>query len=203
MLPVARKPIVQYVVEELVRNGIQEILFVTGRSKSSIENHFDDDPELERTLTATKKTEFLKEIAFGDLGAHFLYTRQRVQRGLGDAILCGESFAAEDAFVVALGDSILGLNATSTVVTKMMEVFESKRASCVIAVEEVPREETRHYGIVKPETLDGDSFRIVAGDLRHDPADRSGQAGRDSDHRCDPAVVRRGQTRHGGQAATE
>src|SRR5579864_9064152 len=86
MLPVGRKPIVQYVVEELVQNGIEQILFVTGRGKSSIENHFDHDPELVRTLTNAKKTELLEELSFESLRTHFFYTRQRLQMGLGDAI---------------------------------------------------------------------------------------------------------------------
>ena len=83
MLPVARKPIVQYVVEELVQNGIEQILFVTGRNKASIENHFDHDPELVRTLTAANKKELLEELGFEELQAHFFYTRQRLQKGLG------------------------------------------------------------------------------------------------------------------------
>src|SRR6266446_5323722 len=162
MLPVARKPIVQYVVEELVSNGIQQILFVTGRSKASIENHFDHDPELYQALTHGKKMDLLKDIDFESLKAHFFYTRQRHQRGLGDAIMCGENFAGEKPFLVALGDSILGLNAVSRAVSRMADVFESKRASCVIAVEEVPPEETRHYGIVQPENGGReDVFRIV------------------------------------------
>jgi len=160
MLPVARKPIVQYVVEELVSNGIQQILFVTGRSKASIENHFDHDPELFRALSDGHKHELLRELDFEALKANFFYTRQRLQKGLGDAVLCGESFAGEEPFLVALGDSILGLNAVSRAVSRMAEVYESRRASCVIAVEEVPREETRHYGIVQPEE-NGDVFRIV------------------------------------------
>jgi len=86
MLPVARKPIVQYVVEELVSNGIQQILFVTGRGKSTIENHFDHDPELARALTAANKQDLLKELDFEALKANFFYTRQRFQKGLGDAI---------------------------------------------------------------------------------------------------------------------
>ena len=86
MLPVARKPIVQYVVEELVQNGIEQILFVTGRNKASIENHFDHDPELVRTLTAANKKDLLGELGFEELQAHFFYTRQRLQKGLGDAI---------------------------------------------------------------------------------------------------------------------
>lgn len=175
MLPVARKPIVQYVVEELVNNGIEQILFVTGRSKTSIENHFDHDPELARALSANNKKDLLSEIELDDLRAKFFYTRQKLQKGLGDAVLCGENFAGDDAFLVALGDSILGLNASSRVVTRMAEVFETSRASCVIAVEEVPIEETSHYGIVKPEivkpeSLDGDAFRVV--DLIEKPASK-------------------------------
>jgi UTP--glucose-1-phosphate uridylyltransferase len=161
MLPVARKPIVQYVVEELVSNGIQQMLFVTGRNKSSIENHFDHDPELFRTLTDGHKQELLEEVDFQRLQAHFFYTRQRFQKGLGDAVLCGENFAGEEPFLVALGDSILGLHAVSRAVSRMADVYESKHASCVIAVEEVPREETRHYGIVQPENGAEDVFRIV------------------------------------------
>src|SRR5215467_10746298 len=160
MLPVARKPIVQYVVEELVSNGIQQVLFVTGRSKASIENHFDHDPELFNVLTQSKKHELLKDIDFETLRANFFYTRQRLQRGLGDAIMCAENFAGEEPFLVALGDSILGLNAVSQAVSRMAEVFDDKRASCVIAVEEVPREETSHYGIVQPESAE-DVFRVV------------------------------------------
>ncbi len=162
MLPVARKPIVQYVVEELVSNGIQHILFVTGRSKASIENHFDHDPELFRSLTDAKKHHLLQEVDFAPLKANFFYTRQRLQKGLGDAVLCGENFAGEEPFLVALGDSILGLHAVSRAVSRMAEVFDSTGASCVIAVEEVPREETRHYGIVKPAGGAGDICRVAS-----------------------------------------
>ena len=161
MLPVARKPIVQYVVEELVSNGIRQILFVTGRNKASIENHFDDDPELFRALSETNRRELLEEMNFKGMATNFFYTRQREQRGLGDAVLCGENFAGEEPFLVALGDSILGLNAKSTVVARLAEVFEQKHASCVIAVEEVPHEQTGLYGIVQPETKVDDSFRVV------------------------------------------
>jgi UTP--glucose-1-phosphate uridylyltransferase len=161
MLPVARKPIVQYVVEELVSNGIQQILFVTGRNKGSIENHFDHEPELFRALSEANKQDLLKELDFEALKAHFFYTRQRQQKGLGDAVLCAENFAGEEPFLVALGDSILGLHAVSRAVSRMADVYDSKRASCVIAVEEVPREETSHYGIVQPEDGPADVFRIV------------------------------------------
>jgi UTP--glucose-1-phosphate uridylyltransferase len=134
-------------------------LFVTGRNKASIENHFDTDPELMRTLA--NRPDLLKELDFEGLKAHFFYTRQRLQKGLGDAILCAENFAGEEPFVVALGDSILGLHAVSRAVSRMADVFEERHASCVVAVEEVPREETAHYGIVQPENGEDDTFRIV------------------------------------------
>jgi UTP--glucose-1-phosphate uridylyltransferase len=161
MLTVARKPIVQYVAEELVANGIQQILFVTSRAKTSIENHFDSDPELVRTLTAANKTDLLNDLRFENLHTHFFYTRQRVQRGLGDAILCGENFAGEQPFVVALGDSIVGLNAQSKAVSRMMELFETKHASCVIAVEEVPMEATMNYGVIRGDFNGEGYFRVL------------------------------------------
>ena len=161
MLPVARKPIVQYVAEELVANGIDQILFVTGRNKASIENHFDLDPELMRALKDGNKQELLDELQFESLKTHYFYTRQRMQKGLGDAILCGENFAGEQPFAVALGDSILGLHGQSQVLSRMIEMFESRTASCVIAVEEVPREETSHYGVIEPGDGLGGGIRVV------------------------------------------
>jgi UTP--glucose-1-phosphate uridylyltransferase len=161
MLTVARKPIVQYVAEELVANGIEQILFVTSRAKTSIENHFDNDPELARMLAAANKSDLLAELQFDDLQTHFFYTRQRVQRGLGDAILCGENFAGEQPFVVALGDSIVGLNAQSRALSRMIDLFESKHASCVVAVEEVPIEETMHYGVIRADSGADGFYRVL------------------------------------------
>jgi UTP--glucose-1-phosphate uridylyltransferase len=161
MLTVARKPIVQYVAEELVANGIEQILFVTSRNKTSIENHFDSDPELIRALTASNKQNLLDEIVFDRGQAHFFYTRQSVQRGLGDAIQCGENFAGQQPFVVALGDSIVGLHAESRTIARMIEIFETRHASAVVAVEEVPREQTSHYGVVQVEAADNGAYRVL------------------------------------------
>jgi UTP--glucose-1-phosphate uridylyltransferase len=161
MLPVARKPIVQYVAEELSANGLSQILFITGRGKNSIENHFDLDPELNRMLEKTKKTDLMAELRYEEMGAQYYYTRQREQNGLGDAILCGENFAGEQPFVVALGDSILGLHANSRTLKKMVDLFEERGASAVVAVEEVPREETMHYGVIAPADSEGDIMRVV------------------------------------------
>jgi UTP--glucose-1-phosphate uridylyltransferase len=170
MLPVARKPVVQYVAEELVANSVEEILFVTGRNKTSIEDHFDHDPELMSLLRTGNKQELLEELRFEELQARFYYTRQRFQKGLGDAILCGESFVGERPFVVALGDSILGLHATSRTVHRMSELFSSRHASCVIAVEEVPQDQVRHYGIVEPADGGDSCFRVRNVLEKPDPA---------------------------------
>jgi UTP--glucose-1-phosphate uridylyltransferase len=161
MLAVARKPIVQYVAEELVGNGLQQILFVTGRNKNSIENHFDHDPMLHRILEEGNKKDLLAAQDLSDLKAKYFYTRQPFQNGLGDAILCGESFAGQSPFVVALGDSIIGLHGQSRSLSRMIELFEDRRASCIIAVEEVPPEEVSHYGIVEPADVEGDMMRVA------------------------------------------
>ena len=160
MLPVARKPIVQYVAEELVANGVNQLLFVTGRNKSSIENHFDSDPELMRVLESTNKQELLDELRFEELQANFFYTRQRQQKGLGDAILCGENFVGEQPFIVALGDSILGMNGESKAVKRLSDLFVEMRASCVIAVEEVGEDEVSNYGIIDPGEGEDDWVRV-------------------------------------------
>jgi UTP--glucose-1-phosphate uridylyltransferase len=150
MLPVGRKPVVQYVVEELARCGIDRLLFVTGPGKTAIENHFDIDAELITNLRETGREELLAELAFEREDVEYFYTRQRRQLGLGHAVLCARGIVGEQCFAVALGDSIIGLNAESRVVRTMIEAFETQRADAVIALEEVPPEDVVHYGIARP-----------------------------------------------------
>jgi UTP--glucose-1-phosphate uridylyltransferase len=169
MLPVGRKPVVQYVVEELEANGVRQILFVTGRNKSSIEDHFDFDLELTRHLREAGKEDLLPELQYERLKLEIFYSRQRRQRGLGDAVACAEHFTRDQPFVVALGDSILGLHGTSRAVEGMIEAFERRKAACVIAVEEVPPDEVHRYGIVRAAT-DATVFRITDLVEKPDPA---------------------------------
>ena len=150
MLPVGRKPVVQYIVEELALSGIRRLLFITGPGKTSIENHFDLNAELIAYLRETGKEELLEELDFERQGLEYFYTRQRKQLGLGHAVLCARPLIGEQPFVVALGDSIIGLNAQSLIVRRMVEEFDRSRADAVIAFEEVPREEVIHYGIARP-----------------------------------------------------
>lgn len=154
MLPVGRKPVVQYVVEELARCGISRLLFVTGPGKTAIENHFDIDAELVAFLRETGKEELLAELAFEREDLEYFYTRQRRPLGLGHAVLCARPVVGSQPFVVALGDSIIGLNAQSRIVRVMIEQFEAARADAVIAFEQVPCEDVIYYGIARPRGRD-------------------------------------------------
>jgi UTP--glucose-1-phosphate uridylyltransferase len=161
MLPVGRKPVVQYVVEELAQCGVRRLLFVTGPGKSSIENHFDVNAELITFLRETGKEELLEELDFERQSLEYCYTRQRRQLGLGHAVLTARPFVGQQAFVVALGDSIIGLHAQSRIVRRMVDAFAGELGDAVIAFEEVPREHVRQYGIAKPRGTAGDLFQLA------------------------------------------
>src|SRR5579884_1192357 len=160
MLPVGRKPVVQYVVEELALSGVRRLLFVTGPGKTSIENHFDLNAELIAFLRETGKEELLAELDFERQDLQYFYTRQRRQLGLGHAVLCARPLVGGQPFVVALGDSIIGLNAGSDIVRRMVDEFEAGKADAVVAFESVPREEVVHYGIARPRGAAGPVFEL-------------------------------------------
>ncbi|NOZ22842.1 MAG: UTP--glucose-1-phosphate uridylyltransferase [Planctomycetes bacterium] len=159
MLPVGRKPVVQYVVEEFETAGLRRILFVTGRSKHSIENHFDRDLELIRSLKAAGKLDRIEELRYEETHVQFFYTRQSEPKGLGHAIAHAEHFAGKEPFVVGLGDSIIRNHGSASVVERMVKCFEKHNAACVIAFEEVLREQVSFYGIADP-AAEGDEFPV-------------------------------------------
>ncbi len=160
MLPVGRKPIVQYIVEELNRVGIDQVLFITGPSKTSIENHFDTNKELVDALRENGREELLAELAFDHFQARYFFTRQRQLLGLGHAVSCARSFVGNQSFVVALGDSIIGLHAQSDVVRRMQQCFETHNCEAVIAFEEVQADEVVQYGIARPKD-DSEVFEVL------------------------------------------
>ena len=160
MLPVGRKPVVQYVVEELALSGVRRLLFVTGPGKTSIENHFDINVELIAFLRETGKEDLLEELTFERQDLQYFYTRQRRQLGLGHAVLCAAPLVGDQPFVVALGDSIIGLNAQSNIVQRMIDEFNRSGADAVIAFETVPAEDVIHYGIAKPRGPAGSVFEL-------------------------------------------
>ena len=161
MLPVGRKPVVQYVVEELTRVGMKRFLFITGPGKTSIENHFDLNPELIQLLRETGKEDLLAEFEYERMPVQYFYTRQRQLLGLGHAVSCAESFVGDQPFVVALGDSIIGLHAQSDVVQRMTECFARNRAAAVIAFEPVPLNDVPNYGIAQPRNGASDVFEVA------------------------------------------
>ncbi len=158
MLPVVDKPVVQYVVEELVAAGIQRVLFVTGRRKRAIEDHFDADPELDTGPLIDPRT-----------GLQVMYTRQARPAGLGDAIRYGAAFADGRGVVVALGDSIIQPpgHVAPGILARLISAYGDGDISAVIAVEEVAEEELSRYGIVIGEERDG---VIDVGDVIEKPA---------------------------------
>jgi UTP--glucose-1-phosphate uridylyltransferase len=159
MLPLGRKPVVQYVMEELTRVGMKRLLFITGPGKTSIENHFDLNDDLIQALRESGKEEQLAELQFERAPVQYFYTRQRQLLGLGHAILCAEPFVGDQPFVTALGDSIIGMHAKSDIVKRMTACFMEKQAAAVIAFEEVDHAEVYKYGIAKPRN-GGDLFEI-------------------------------------------
>jgi len=146
MLPIVDKPLIQYSVEECLASGIDHIIFVTGRNKSEIEDHFDLSPELDALLEQRGKKDLAKLVREVGGGARFSYTRQREALGLGHAVLCAAELVGEEPFAVLLPDVILAggpLPATRS----LADVYEAT-GSGVIDVEEVPREKVHMYGIV-------------------------------------------------------
>lgn len=168
MLPVGRKPVVQYVVEELAQSGMSRLLFITGASKTSIENHFDIDEGLVTYLRESGREDELQQLSFERREMEYFYTRQRRQLGLGHAVLCAKPLVGRQSFVVALGDSIIGINAKSDIVQRMVEEFDRSQADIVVAFEEVPRDEVVRYGIASPKGQVGPSFELQ--DLIEKPA---------------------------------
>src|SRR3989304_5024168 len=160
MLPVGRKPVVQYVVEEMTRVGIKRILFITGPGKTSIENHFDLNLELIQMLRESGKEDLLEEFEYERAPVQYFYTRQRQLLGLGHAVLCAQPFVGDQPFVVALGDSIIGVNAQSDVVRRMTHCFAENRAAAVIAFEQVPMADVHNYGVAKPQGAHSDIFQV-------------------------------------------
>jgi UTP--glucose-1-phosphate uridylyltransferase len=162
MLPVGGKPVVQHVVEELGSAGVERVLFVTGRGKNSIEDHFDRDAELIRILRETGREELLAELEYEHMGLEYLYTRQRQQRGLADAVLCAEGFTQRSPFVLALGDSIVGQDGgeQGRTLRALTDAFTERGAACAVAVSPVPGDEAHRYGVVSA-VDEGDVFGVA------------------------------------------
>jgi len=147
-LPVGRKPILQRVVEELQGAKLRELLIVTGRRKRVIEDHFDVDPELAAALERAGNETRLADLEYLRGETRFFYTRQTIPRGLGHAVALGQGFVDGDAFVVALGDSLLAAADPAAPLRAMTKVHRELGAAAIVAVEQVEPENVSRYGIV-------------------------------------------------------
>ena len=158
MLPISDRPLIQHVFEEAREAGIEDFIFVTGRQKEMLEEHFDYQPELERTLESRGKTDLLEKVRSSEMPAGRLFlTRQPKPLGLGHAIWCAHKLVGGEPFAVLLPDVLV--KAEKGCLKQMVDVYE-KTGGNVVAVEEVPLEETYKYGIVDISKTDGDIIEI-------------------------------------------
>ena len=167
MLPILTKPLLQYGVEEALSSGITNMAIVTGRGKRSIEDHFDNSFELESQLINTSKEHYLIEIHEIIKNATFTYVRQRKMLGLGHAILTGEPLIGKEPFAVILADDLC-ISENESVINQMITIFNKYRCS-VIAIEEVPIDQTRNYGVVKGDLVENTNNLFWVTDLVEKP----------------------------------
>jgi UTP--glucose-1-phosphate uridylyltransferase len=158
MLPLIDKPLVQYVVEEAVASGIEQILFVTGRGKRSLEDYFDISFELEHILYGKGKDAELSQVRKIAEMVNIFYVRQKQAMGLGHAILCAKEFVADEPFAVLLGDDII--DAERPCLSQLLEVY-GKYQGTVLALERVPMENISAYGCVKASQISERAFEVV------------------------------------------
>lgn len=149
MLPIVDKPTIQYIVEEAIASGIEDIIIVTGKGKRAIEDHFDMAFELEQNLMEKGKVDLLREVRKSSNMVDIHYIRQKEARGLGHAVWCARKFIGDEPFAVLLGDDIV--QADTPGLKQLIDQYEETKAS-VIGVQTVPDNETHRYGIVDPIT---------------------------------------------------
>jgi UTP--glucose-1-phosphate uridylyltransferase len=168
MMPIVDKPLIQYAVEEAVDAGITEMIFITGRNKRSIEDHFDMAYEVESELAAHGKTQLLEMVrSIIPRGINCVYIRQHEALGLGHAVLCARPVINDEPFAVILADDLI--DGEPPVLRQMNEVFDRHGCS-VLGVQEIPREQSRQYGMVRYEPFKGNVERITAIVEKPEPA---------------------------------
>jgi len=159
MMPIVDKPLIQYAVEEAVAAGINDMVFITGRNKRAIEDHFDKAYEVESELAARGKTDLLEMIQ--DMipkSVNCIYIRQPEALGLGHAVLCAQPVVQDETFAVILADDLI--DGEPPVLRQMTDVFERHQSS-IIAVQQIPRDQTNQYGIVRTEPVAANVERVL------------------------------------------
>ena len=171
MLPILTKPLLQYAVEEALSASINNMAIVTGKGKRAIEDHFDIALELETQIKGTPKEGLLKEVNSVCKRSTFTYVRQKQMLGLGHAILTGEPLIGNEPFAVHLADDLC-INDGNSVLTQMIEVFKKYQCS-VVAIEEIPMDQTDKYGVIAGDIVDGTDniYRVTDMIEKPDPKD--------------------------------
>ncbi|MCI2789664.1 UTP--glucose-1-phosphate uridylyltransferase GalU [Staphylococcus warneri] len=157
MLPILDKPTIQYIVEEASRAGIEDIIIVTGKHKRAIEDHFDNQKELEIVLQEKGKNDLLEKVQYSTDLANIFYVRQKEQKGLGHAIHTARQFIGNEPFAVLLGDDIV--ESETPAIKQLMDVYDETGKS-VIGVQEVAEEDTHRYGIIDPLEKSGLRYEV-------------------------------------------
>lgn len=157
MLPIVDKPTIQYIVEEAVASGIEDIIIVTGKGKRAIEDHFDFAFELENSLAEKGKKDLLDKVRYSTNLADIHYIRQKEPKGLGHAVWCARNFIGDEPFAVLLGDSIV--ESETPCIKQLINQYEETLSS-VIGVQAVPYAETHRYGIIEPSVRLGRRFQV-------------------------------------------
>jgi len=156
MLPIVDKPTIQYIVEEAIKSGIEDIIIVTGKGKRAIEDHFDKNFELEDNLMSKEKFEMLDKVnETSNVDIH--YIRQKEPKGLGHAVWCARKFIGDEPFAVLLGDDII--RSEEPGLKQLMDQYEETRSS-VIGVQQVEEDQTHRYGIIDPENKNGRLYGV-------------------------------------------
>ncbi|MGK3719894.1 UTP--glucose-1-phosphate uridylyltransferase GalU [Priestia megaterium] len=156
MLPIVDKPTIQYIIEEAIKSGIEDIIIVTGKGKRAIEDHFDNAPELEQNLVEKEKFELLEKVR-QSANVEIHYIRQKEPKGLGHAVWCARKFIGDEPFAVLLGDDIV--QAETPCLRQLMNQYDETLSS-VIGVQMVPENETNRYGIVDPISSNGRRYQV-------------------------------------------
>lgn len=167
MLPIVDKPTIQFIVEEAIESGIEDIIIVTGRGKRAIEDHFDKSYELEETLLKKNKQEMLHQVQKISNMANIHYIRQKEAKGLGDAIYCASRFIGNEPFAVLLGDDIV--SSEKPCLLQLIEVF-NRYSTSVVGVQEINPEDVNKYGIIQPKNINLDGNMISIRNLVEKPA---------------------------------
>ncbi|MGG3560529.1 UTP--glucose-1-phosphate uridylyltransferase GalU [Neobacillus rhizosphaerae] len=157
MLPIVDKPTIQYILEEAIASGIEDIIIVTGKGKRAIEDHFDYAHELEQNLSEKGKTELLDKVRYATNLADIHYIRQKEPKGLGHAVWCARNFIGDEPFAVLLGDDIV--QSETPCLKQLINQYEETLSS-VIGVQTVPDNETHRYGIVEPSVQVGRRYQV-------------------------------------------